>query len=116
MKHFKARFNSLPVQMILSFMGLVLLMAAAAGAPAIWLLNRQLEQQAWAQVEQGNRATRALYTATQKEIENLATLTAQRPTLHRLLAQGERSALISYLQTLKNGAGLDLIRVCDESG
>ncbi len=101
--------------MIISVVGLVILTAVAAGAPAIWLLNRQLEQQAWAQVEQGHRAAQALYTATQNEMDNLATLTAQRPTLRRLLVQGDRPALESYLQTLKDGAQLDVLVVCNES-
>lgn len=107
-------FNSLPAQMIISVVGLVLFAAIAVGVPAIWLLNRQLEQQAWAQVEQGHRAAQALYTATQNEMDNLAVLTAQRPTLRQLLAQGDRSTLKSYLQTLKDGAELDLLLVCDE--
>ncbi len=116
MNQFKAHFNSLPVQMIASFVGLVLLTAVVAGIPAIWLLNRQLQGQAWAQVEQGALASQALYAARQTEMDNLATLTAQRPTLQQLLAQGEPASLISYLQTLKSGTELDLIQVCSASG
>lgn len=99
--------------MILSFIALVLLTAVAAGLPAIWLIRDQLERQAWAQVAQGGRATRALYEARQGEIEDLATLTAQRPTLQELLAGGERDVLQAYLHTLRTGAGLDLVLVCD---
>ena len=82
-------FHSLSAQMILSFIALVLLTAVTAGAPAIWLLRDQLERQAWAQVEQGRRATQALYAAWQSDVADLATLTAQRPTLRDLLARAD---------------------------
>jgi two-component system phosphate regulon sensor histidine kinase PhoR len=109
-----ARFDlhSLPVQLILSFAGLVLLTAAAVGVPAIWLIRTQLERQAWAQVEQGRAATQALYAARLTELTSLATLTAQRPTLQELLAQNDQPALPAYLATLQAGAGLDMIQVC----
>jgi len=109
----KIDFRSLPVQIIVSFMGLVLLTAFAVGVPAIWLISNQLERQAWTQVDQGNRAAQALYMAKQNELINLATLTAQRPTLHELLAQSDPTALATYLNTLQEGAGLDLAQVCD---
>jgi len=105
--------SSLPIQMILSFIALVLLTAAAAGLPAIWLIRGQLERQAWAQVEQGSRAAQALYAARKSELANLATLTAQRPTLHRLLTQADQAALSNYLRALQSGAELDLVVVCD---
>jgi PAS domain S-box-containing protein len=99
--------------MIVSFIGLVILTAAAAGLPAIWLIRGQLERQAWAQVEQGSRAAQALYTARQNEMASLATLTAQRPTLRNLLLQGERAPLLAYLGPLQASAALDLILICD---
>jgi len=101
--------------MILSFIGLVLLTAAAAGLPAIWLIRDQLERQAWAQVEQGSRAAQALYAAKQSELISLATLTAQRPTLRELLDHGDRASMAAYLGTLQAGAGLDLVLVCDSN-
>lgn len=105
-------FWSLPLQLILGAIGLVVLTAAAAGLPAIWLLYSQLEHQAWDQVEQGRRAVTALYATRQRELVSLATLTAQRPTLRDLLAQGETASLNSYLHTLREGADLDLIAIC----
>ncbi len=113
MKRLNLDSHSLPAQMILSFVALALLMAAAAGLPAIWLIRDQLERQAWAQVEQGSRAAQALYAAGQSEITDMTTLTAQRPTLHQLLAQGEETALSAYLRTLQASAGFDLVLVCD---
>ena len=113
MKHWKPDLNSLPVQMILSSVTLVLLTVAAAGLPALWIIRNQLERQAWAQVEQGNRAAQALYAARQSEIADLATLTAQRPTLQAWLRQGEEAGLAAYLSALQAGTGLDLVLVCN---
>jgi PAS domain S-box-containing protein len=95
---------------------LVFLTAAAVGLPAILLIRGQLERQAWAQVEQGGRAVQALYTAQQNELADLAILTGQRPTLQRLVEQGELSALPVYLETLRAGADLDVILVCRPDG
>lgn len=105
--------HSLPAQMILSFVVLVLLTAFAVGLPAILLIRDQLERQAWAQVEQGRRATQALYEARHGEIRSLATLTAQRPTLRQLLVEEDPAALETYLRTLRAGVGLDVVLICD---
>jgi PAS domain S-box-containing protein len=107
-------FNSLPAQLIVSFILVVILTAVTIGVPAIWLINEQLDQQAWSQVDQGLRSTETLYTAQIKEIENLAVLTAQRPTLRELLVDENWNDLVNYLSTLQVGAGLDLVIVCDE--
>jgi two-component system phosphate regulon sensor histidine kinase PhoR len=107
--------HSLPVQMILSFIGVIIITAAAVGIPAVWLIRNQLERQAWSQVDQGRRATLALYDARNNELEDLAMLTAQRPTLRELLSQGNWDEIGDYLGTLKTGAGLDLVVICDSS-
>jgi len=113
MKRLGSGLHSLSVQMIVGFVALVLLTAVAAGLPAIWLIRDQLTRQAWAQVEQGRRAIQALYEARQREMDNLATLASQRPTLRTLLAKQDQAALTAYLHTLQAGAGLDLALVCD---
>lgn len=112
MKYWVPDLRSLSVQMILSFVALVLLTAAAAGWPAVWLIREQLDRQAWAQVDQASLATQALYEAKQNELDSLATLTAQRPTLRELLASGKQDALLAYLHTLQEGSGLDLVLIC----
>ncbi|MGD8456309.1 MAG: ATP-binding protein [Anaerolineales bacterium] len=104
---------SLRTQMIMSFVALAILTAAAAGLPAVWSNNEQIDRQAWAQVDQGIRAARALYIAKEGEVINFATLTAQRPTLMNYLSQGDKSGLTSYLIDLQSGAGFDLITICD---
>jgi PAS domain S-box-containing protein len=116
LKLFGFHLNSLRSQLLLSFTILVLLSAVAIGLPAIWLIRDQLDRQAWAQVDQGSRAAWALYMARQSEMANLATLTAERPTLRALLAQGDQAAFAAYLQTLQTGAGLDLVLVCNPNG
>lgn len=108
--------HSLAVQMMLSLAALALLSVLAVGLPAVWLVRGQMENQAWAQVQQGQQASRALYDAQQNELADLATLTAQRPTLAALLRAGDVGALQGYLDTLRQGADLDLIVVCSAAG
>jgi len=105
--------HALGTQLILSFVVLVILTTATAGVPAIWLIQTQLERQAWAQLEQGRRAAQALYLARQSELLDLASLLAQRPTLPALLAQNDPAGLTGYLNTFQTGAGLDLVLVCN---
>ena len=105
--------RSLTVQMVVSIAALVLLTAAAVGLPAILLIRNQVESQAWAQVTQGIQATQAIYSGAQSNINDLATLTAQRPTLKQLLTQGDVGSLSSYLQTLQVGTDLDLLLICN---
>jgi hypothetical protein len=64
-------FRSLLVQMITAFIAIVILASITIGIPAIWLLQNQLDRQAWAQVEQGQRVTIALYESHYREIDNL---------------------------------------------
>lgn len=104
--------RSLAAQMRLALATLALLSALAVGLPAIWLVSSQLQSQAWTQVQQGLQATSALYDAQLHELAGLATLTAERPTLTALLRQGDRAALLGYLDVLRDGADLDLIVVC----
>ena len=106
-------FQSLLAQLIIAFIAIVILTSVTIGVPAIWLLQNQLDYQAWSQVERGQRVTLSLYTSHHIEILNLATLIAQRPTLQNLLKQNDVIALTDYLVTLQSGAGLDKILICD---
>lgn len=105
--------HSVTAQMILSFIGVVILTAVAVGVPALWLLREQLQYQAWSQVDQGQRAANSLYTAKQSEIESLVILTAQRPTLRELLIRGDPEDLETYLEALKQSLDIDILSVCD---
>lgn len=100
------------VLMMLSSASLALLAVLAVGLPAVWLVRNQLESQAWAQVQHGVQATQALYDAQQNELAGLATLTAERPTLAKLLGEADEAALLAYLDVLRKGADVDLIVIC----
>ncbi len=106
---------SLTAQMILSYIGLVLLTAVALGVPAIWLIRNQIEDQAWERLDQGSRSTTALFAGWQGKVADLAALTSQRPTLQTLLAVKDQPALLNYLQILRADTELDLLLVCDEN-
>ena len=112
-KEFHIDRYSLVVQIVLSFMALILLTATAVGLPAVLLIRNQVERQTWARVNQGSHATEALYAARQRRITDLAFLTSQRPTLSQLLSQEQGAALANYLQTLQEETELDMILVCD---
>jgi PAS domain S-box-containing protein len=107
--------HSLPMQMIAAFIAIVLLTAATVGLPAVWLLQNQLDRQAWSQVAQGHHAAMTLYDIQMRELESLATLTAQRPTLQLLLDQSDQAALTDYLVTLQTSVSVDLIMVCSSN-
>jgi len=110
--------RSLPAQMVLTSIALVLLTAVAAGLPAAWLVRGQAQAQAWARVRQGLRATEALYAAKHRELAALATVTAQRPTLRDLVAAMDAVATRAYLDDLRASAGLDFVALCgsDDAG
>jgi signal transduction histidine kinase/HAMP domain-containing protein len=113
---FPPRFHSLQTQIILSILLAVVLAAAIAGIPTLWLIHQQLDRQAWAQVDSGLQAVRSLYESRQKGISDLARLTAQRPSLPALLAEGDPSKTLDYLRTLQSGESVDLIVLCDPGG
>ena len=100
-------------QIMLTLIAVVVIIATAVGFPAVWVIRSQLNQQAWTQIYQGEKTTQALYQAQQNQINNLALLTAQRPTIQELFVNGDRDDLLNYLKILQNGTLLDLIAVCD---
>ena len=104
--------NRLSIRLVGSFLLLVLMTALAVGLPAIWLIKGQLDEQAWAQIQQGETTAVSLYEKRHLELQNYAILTAQRPTLKTLLEAEDFQGLGSYLLTLKEGANLDLIDIC----
>lgn len=107
---------SLPTQGVILLVIIVILTAGTIGFPAIWLLRGQLDRQAWEHVDQGNQMLKVLLDAQSNELSNLAILTAQRPTLSELLALRDWKRLLSYLETLRVGADLDLVAICDRQG
>jgi two-component system phosphate regulon sensor histidine kinase PhoR len=105
--------HSLVVQLVLSFLALILLTTTAVGLPAVLLIRSQANRQTWARLDQGRQTTAALYDAWQLRIDDLALLTSQRPTLIQLIDSGEEAALAGYLQALQQDTELDLLLICD---
>src|SRR6201988_1759786 len=110
----KNRLRRLRSQLVLTFLLSALGIGVAIGLPVILLINRQASSQANLLLEQAISTTRVFLTSEQSDLQNLALLTSQRPTLTRLLAEQNPAALEDYLDTLRQGADLDLILVCEQ--
>lgn len=108
--------QSLASRLTFWFVLLVLLTMMAAWLPEIWLINDRFQRETWARLEQGRRAGRALYAATQTEVMNAAILASQLPTLQEQLANRAVTDLQVYLETLEPGLSLDMMTVCDPEG
>ena len=105
---------NLPAQAVLLLLLLVILITTAVGIPAILLLHEQLEEQAWKQAVQGSQMLSVLLDSRQNELQNLAIVTAQRPTLARLILDANPESLKDYLETFRAGANLDTVLLCSE--
>jgi PAS domain S-box-containing protein len=103
---------SLLRQIVLPMLALVILTTLAVGIPAIQVVNNQLAQQAQARVEQGTQTTHILIAHKLNDLSYLAILTAQRPTLQRLVRENTLAELGDYLEIFRLGAGLDAVMVC----
>jgi PAS domain S-box-containing protein len=114
-ERFKKWQHSLSMQVVFTLTGLVFLTALAVGIPALWIIRDQLERQAWALVEQGSQTSQAILANRQSDLNNLTILTAQRPTLKRLVEENDFAELKPYLTTLQEGAGTNLLLLCSES-
>jgi len=110
----KNRQRRLRSQLVLTFLLSSLGIGIAIGLPVILLINRQASAQAQLLLEQATSTTRVFLASELSDLQNLALLTSQRPTLTRLLAEQNSSSLEDYLDTLRQGADLDLILVCIE--
>ena len=111
-----SRLRRLRSQLVLIFLLSSLGIGIAVGLPAILLINRQASSQAQLLLDQATLTTQAFLSGEQSDLQNLALLVSQRPTLTRLLAEQDTSSLESYLETLRVSVNLDLILVCSDSG
>jgi PAS domain S-box-containing protein len=112
---FHRKQHSLLRQIVLPMVALVILTAFAVGLPAIMVVNEQLDHQARARVEQGLQTTHTLITNKLNDLSYLAVLTAQRPTLQRLVSENDLVELPEYLEIFRQGASLDAVLLCDGS-
>lgn len=92
---------------------LIILTTLSAGVPAYLLARRQLEREAWERVDATRRATESLYDAALGRVVDLTALLGERPTLRRLIIDGDPAATESYLAAFGEQSNLDLIQVCD---
>ena len=98
--------------MIFTFLAGFLGIAVAIGLPVILLINRQASSQAQLLLDQSVVASRAFINSEQSNLQSLALLVSQRPTLMGLLEEQNFSSLGEYLNTLREGGNLDLLLVC----
>jgi len=110
----KNRPRRLRSQLVLTFLLSSLGIGVAIGLPVILLINRQASSQAQLLLDQATLTTQAFLASERSDLQNLALLISQRPTLTRLLEEQDVTALESYLDTLREGANLDLVLVCAE--
>src|SRR5512133_2961831 len=95
------RLHRLRSQLILTFLVGFLGIAVAIGLPVMVLLNRQASSQAQLLLDQSVVASRAFLASEQSNLQNLALLVSQRPTLVRFLEEKNFSSLRDYLNTLR---------------
>jgi PAS domain S-box-containing protein len=96
-------------------MGLVLALVAIilfSGLPANIAMWLQLERQVWLRVEDAQAATQALYENEIARLMKRAELFAGRPTLQRMIQEGDIGGLEAYLDVLQVESGnLDVVQV-----
>ena len=106
-------------QLVLAFLAGFMGIGVGVSIPVIILLNRQASSQAQFLLDQTSLASQAFIASERSDLQNLALLVSQRPTLTQLLEGNDPPALNRYLKTLQEGAILDLILICagdDEVG
>ncbi len=103
-------------RLILSTVLLILMTTLSAGLPAYWLTRSELKRQAWSHVASARQATASLLDAEQAQAAGVVTLLSERPTLQRLLREGDAPELTDYLQTFQQRSGNDHIFLCGYQG
>ncbi|MBX2997298.1 MAG: hypothetical protein KF893_02215 [Caldilineaceae bacterium] len=81
--------RTFPARLVLGIVILTLMTTLSAGVPAYWLTRGELERQAWLHVRSAQESTQSLLQAEQDRLTALVTLLSERPTLARLLRDGD---------------------------
>ena len=102
----------LRTQLVLAFLAGFLGIGVAISVPVNILINRQASSQAQFLLDQTLLASQAFIASERSDLQSLALVVSQRPTLIQLLGENDPSALNHYLETLREGAHLDLILIC----
>ncbi len=100
------------IQLILVFMVFILVITLGLGLPTILLMSRQTENQLKALIDQSSQTTMALLENEATQLQNLALLIAERPTLNHLLKERDEQLISDYLEDFLNNAQTDAIAVC----
>ena len=110
----KQRMHRLGSQLTVIFLVGFLGIGIAIGVPVILLISQQSSSHAQRLLDQAVVASRAFLEQEKADIQSLALLFSQRPTLIRLLNEKDFSSLEGYLVTLRDGANVDLILICSD--
>lgn len=110
----RSRLYRLRWQLTFTFLIGFLGIGIAIGLPVTSLLNQQSTSHAQRLLDQATIASRAFIERERSDLQSLALLISQRPTLNRLLQEQNISALESYLDTLRGSVNLDLILICSD--
>ena len=108
----KHRLHRLGSQLTFTFLVGFLGIGVAIGLPVILLISQQSSSHAQRLLDQAVVASRAFLEREESDLQSLALLISQRPTLTELLDEQDFSSLESYLETLREGANVDLILLC----
>ena len=114
MTFLKHHLRRLRWQLTYTFVIGYLAIAIAIGLPVLLLISQQSTSHAQRFLDQAVVASRTFMEREQSDLQSLALLISQRPTLLRLLNEQNFSALDSYLNTLRESVHLDLILICSE--
>jgi PAS domain S-box-containing protein len=108
----KQRLHRLGSQLTFTFLVGFLGIGVAIGLPVILLISQQSSSHAQLLLDQAVVASRAFMEREEADLQSLALLISQRPTLIRLLNEQDFASLDGYLETLREGANVDLIIIC----
>ena len=103
------------VQLVLIFMIFTLVTIIGLGIPITIFLTRQVETQMRSLLDQASQTTLALYENKNAQLDILAELIIERPTLNRLVLEEESNprVLDAYLDDFVDNTFADIIVVCD---
>lgn len=108
--------HTLSTRIIAAFVAIIFSTTLAVGLPAYWIVRDELDQQAWARVEDAQRLTLVSLETRHERLDNLAILAAQRPSLQELLTGEDTTALVEYLNVFQASLDPDRLAVYDPSG
>ena len=102
------------VQLLLVFLLFTLGTVIGLGLPATWLLENQTNRHMEALIDQSNQTTLALLGNKSGQLQNLALLMVERPTLNQLIEEeGTEKALSDYLENFLANADADALLICE---